>query len=254
MRLNSFSSRVGRPRRRVGRGPGSGHGKTAGLGHKGQKSRSGGKVAIGFEGGQMPYQRRLPKQGFRSRTAHLCAVVRLSKLNALELESDGQVDLAALRRGGLARANARRARIILSGEIDRALVIGAGIAVTAGAKAAIEAKGGRVVVSAKPRPRGAKLAPKPKPVPDAPAGMPVADAPPNAEAGMPVADASPEAGMPVADAPPDAEVGMPVADASPEAGMPVADAPPDAEVGMPVADAPPDADQDAGEASDEPQR
>ena len=148
MRLNTFSARVGRRRRRVGRGAGSGHGKTAGSGHKGQKSRSGGKVAVGFEGGQMPYQRRLPKQGFRSRSAHRCALVRLGALNALALEAGQPVDLGALRRGGLARAGTRRARIVLSGTIDRAVTIGAGIVVTAGARAAIEAQGGQVSANA----------------------------------------------------------------------------------------------------------
>ena len=151
MRLNTFSSRR-RRRRRVGRGAGSGFGKTAGRGHKGQKSRSGGRVAIGFEGGQMPYQRRLPKQGFRSRAARRCAVVRLGELNAPRLDRDGCVDIAALRRAGLVRSDARRARIVLSGTVERAVTVGAGVAVTAGARAAIEAKGGSVVARP-PEPR-----------------------------------------------------------------------------------------------------
>ncbi len=157
MRLNALPTDPHRrSRRRVGRGKGSGYGKTAGRGHKGQKSRSGSKIPVWFEGGQMPYQRRLPKQGFRSRKARLCASVGLGELKAVDGE---HIDLAALRRGGLVRADVRRARIMLSGKIDRAVTV-YGIAVTVGAKAAIEAKGGRVLAGDAPPP-AAETAPPP---------------------------------------------------------------------------------------------
>ena len=127
-----------RPARRVGRGTGSGFGKTAGRGHKGQKSRSGGLHKTGFEGGQMPLQRRLPKVGFRSRVGRSVAEIRLHEIEGLD-----QVDLPALRAAGLVAANIRRARIILQGKITRAVVV-RGLHVTRGARAAIEAAGGRI--------------------------------------------------------------------------------------------------------------
>ena len=142
MRLNTIKPAEGakHARKRVGRGIGSGTGKTAGRGHKGQKSRSGGKVQIGFEGGQMPIQRRLPKRGFRSAMARNMAEIRLHELNLLE----GDVaDMAALRSAGLVNANHLRAKVVLSGELSKAITL-RGIGATKGAKAAIEAAGGTV--------------------------------------------------------------------------------------------------------------
>lgn len=142
MRLNELSPAKGAKtaRKRVGRGIGSGIGKTCGRGHKGQKSRSGGKVAPGFEGGQMPLQRRLPKFGFTSRKAQYTAEVRLNELTKV----DGDiVDLAALKAADIIGDKIKRARVILSGEIKQAVTI-KGLTVTKGAKAAIEAAGGKV--------------------------------------------------------------------------------------------------------------
>jgi large subunit ribosomal protein L15 len=142
MRLNSLSPAPGSKKdaKRVGRGIGSGLGKTAGRGHKGQKSRSGGKVSPGFEGGQMPLQKRLPKYGFTSRIARTTAQVRLGELNRVEGEV---VDLAALKAANLVRGDVTRARVFLSGEVGRALTV-KGLAVTKGARAAIEQAGGKV--------------------------------------------------------------------------------------------------------------
>jgi len=142
MRLNTIKPAEGakHAKKRVGRGIGSGLGKTCGRGHKGQKSRSGGKVQIGFEGGQMPIQRRLPKRGFRSAMAKNIAEIRLHELALVEGEI---VDLAALRKAGLINANHLRAKVVLSGELDKAVTL-QGIGATAGAKAAIEAAGGKV--------------------------------------------------------------------------------------------------------------
>jgi len=142
MRLNELSPAKGAKtaRKRVGRGIGSGHGKTGGRGHKGQKSRSGGKVAPGFEGGQMPLQRRLPKFGFTSRQAQYTAEVRLNELTKVEGDI---VDLAALKAADIIGDKIKRARVILSGEIKQAVTI-KGLKVTKGAKAAIEAAGGKV--------------------------------------------------------------------------------------------------------------
>jgi len=142
MRLNTIKPAEGSKfdRKRVGRGIGSGTGKTAGRGHKGQKSRTGGKVQIGFEGGQMPIQRRLPKRGFRSAMAKDMAEIRLHELNLIE----GEVaDLAALRKAGLINANHLRAKVVLSGELNKAVTV-RGMGATKGAKAAIEAAGGKV--------------------------------------------------------------------------------------------------------------
>jgi len=142
MRLNELSPAKGAKsaRKRVGRGIGSGHGKTCGRGHKGQKSRSGGNVAPGFEGGQMPLQRRLPKFGFTSRKAQYTAEVRLNELTKV----DGDiVDLAALKAADIIGDKIKRARVILSGEIKQAVTI-KGLKVTKGAQAAIEAAGGKV--------------------------------------------------------------------------------------------------------------
>src|SRR5210317_1984551 len=142
MRLNTLSPAPGarKSSKRVGRGIGSGHGKTAGRGHKGQKSRSGGSVRPGFEGGQMPLQKRLPKYGFSSRISRTTAQVRLGELNAIE----GDVaDLAALKGADLVRENITRARVFLSGELSKAVTV-KGLAVTKGAREAIEKAGGKV--------------------------------------------------------------------------------------------------------------
>lgn len=145
MRLNTMSPAAGsRPSaKRVGRGIGSGLGKTCGRGHKGQKARSGGTVKPGFEGGQMPLQKRLPKYGFTSRISRVSAQIRLSELNAVEGEV---VDLGALRAAGLITSSVLRAKVFLSGELSKPVTI-KGLAITAGAKAAVEAAGGQVVES-----------------------------------------------------------------------------------------------------------
>jgi len=142
MRLNTLAPSPGSrsDKKRVGRGIGSGTGKTAGRGHKGQKSRTGGKVQIGFEGGQMPIQRRLPKRGFRSAMSKNIAEIRLHELNLVEGET---VDLASLRNAGLINAGHLRAKVVLSGELSKAVTL-QGVGATAGAKAAIEAAGGKV--------------------------------------------------------------------------------------------------------------
>ncbi len=126
--------------KRVGRGIGSGLGKTGGRGHKGQKSRSGGFTKVGFEGGQMPLQRRLPKVGFTSRTARYVAEVRLHELALVEGDV---VDLLALKTANIVGQQIKRAKVILSGEISKAVTVN-GLGVTKGARAAIEAAGGKV--------------------------------------------------------------------------------------------------------------
>ena len=142
MRLNSLSPAPGsrKDAKRVGRGIGSGLGKTAGRGHKGQKSRSGGTVKPGFEGGQMPLQKRLPKYGFTSRISRTTAQVRLGELNAV---AGDVVDLAALKDADIIRDDVLRARVFLSGELKKAVTV-KGIVVTKGARAAIEQAGGKV--------------------------------------------------------------------------------------------------------------
>jgi len=142
MRLNSLRPGAGSKHapKRVGRGIGSGLGKTCGRGHKGQKSRSGGSVKPGFEGGQMPIQRRLPKFGFTSRQARYVAEVRLNELVAAGVDT---VDLAALKQADIIREEIKSARVILSGEINKAVTV-KGLKVTKGAQAAIEAAGGKV--------------------------------------------------------------------------------------------------------------
>lgn len=127
-------------KRRVGRGIGSGLGKTAGRGHKGQKSRAGGFHKVGFEGGQMPLQRRLPKRGFNSLTAAFNAEVRLDELNLIAVN---EIDLLALKQAGVVGANALNVKVIASGTIEKAVTL-KGIKATKGAKAAIEAAGGKV--------------------------------------------------------------------------------------------------------------
>ena len=143
MRLNTVKPGEGskRDRRRVGRGIGSGLGKTCGRGHKGQKSRAGGFHKVGFEGGQMPLQRRLPKRGFISLTAARNAQVRLSDLARLPVD---EIDLAVLIQAGIVPARTLSAKVVRSGEIKRKVTL-RGVLVTKGAKAAIEAAGGSVV-------------------------------------------------------------------------------------------------------------
>ena len=142
MRLNTLSPAPGRThaKKRVGRGIGSGVGKTAGRGHKGLKARSGGSVKPGFEGGQMPLQKRLPKFGFTSRIGRVTAEVRLGELNLVEGEI---VDLDTLKQADVIGTNMKRAKIMLSGELKKAVTV-KGLAVTKGARAAIEAAGGKV--------------------------------------------------------------------------------------------------------------
>jgi large subunit ribosomal protein L15 len=142
MRLNTIKPAAGSKQspKRVGRGIGSGLGKTCGRGHKGQKSRSGGFQKTGFEGGQMPLQRRLPKFGFRSKLAQATAELRLHEIGAV----DGDVvDLAALKAANLVRQDVERARVFASGTIERAVTV-RGIGVSKGARAAIEAAGGKI--------------------------------------------------------------------------------------------------------------
>ena len=142
MELNNINAGDGakHAKRRVGRGIGSGLGKTAGRGHKGQKSRSGGFHRAGFEGGQMPMYRRLPKRGFKSRSVGLNAEVTLSALSALEAT---EVDLLVLKEAGLVGELVRKVKVIKSGELTRAVTLKA-INATAGAKTAIEAAGGSI--------------------------------------------------------------------------------------------------------------
>ena len=142
MRLNTIKPAEGskKNRRRVGRGIGSGLGKTAGRGHKGQKSRSGGFHKVGFEGGQMPLQRRLPKRGFVSLTNTRNVEVRLSEINDLPVD---EIDLLTLKQANLITQHALSAKVILSGEITRKVTL-KGVSATKGAKAAIEAAGGSV--------------------------------------------------------------------------------------------------------------
>jgi len=142
MRLNSIKPGEGAKseRRRVGRGIGSGFGKTAGRGHKGQKSRTGGFHKVGFEGGQMPLQRRLPKRGFISPTRGDTAEVRLSALNKLPVDT---IDILVLKQAGIIPPGTLTAKVMLAGKIERAVKL-QGVLATKGAKAAIEAAGGSV--------------------------------------------------------------------------------------------------------------
>jgi large subunit ribosomal protein L15 len=142
MHLNDLSPAAGsrKAKRRIGRGTGSGHGKTAGKGHKGQKARKSGNVRPGFEGGQLPLQMRVPKFGFRSRIGMSTAEVRLSELAKVDGEL---VDIDSLKRANVLKRSVKRARIVLSGGVDRAVTV-SGIQVTRGARAAIEAAGGKV--------------------------------------------------------------------------------------------------------------
>ncbi|MEA3412290.1 MAG: 50S ribosomal protein L15 [Pseudomonadota bacterium] len=145
MQLNTLRPAAGsrKNRQRVGRGIGSGSGKTCGRGHKGQKARSGGFHKVGFEGGQMPLQRRLPKVGFRSRKAGQTAEVRLGEISSVDAEI---VDLGALQAAGLVSSRAKRGKVILSGKVSKPVKV-KGLAVTGGARAAIEAAGGEILES-----------------------------------------------------------------------------------------------------------
>jgi len=142
MRLNELSPAPGSKRdpKRLGRGIGSTTGKTAGRGHKGQKSRSGGYHKVGFEGGQMPLQRRLPKFGFSSRVGRFSAEVRLHELAKVEADV---IDVAALVKSGVVPVHIRQAKVINSGKLEKAVTL-KGIKATAGARAAIEAAGGKL--------------------------------------------------------------------------------------------------------------
>src|SRR5213083_1537032 len=142
MRLNTIKPAAGsnKARRRVGRGIGSGLGKTGGRGNKGQKSRSGGFHKVGFEAGQMPLQRRLPKRGFVSRTREDTAEVRLSDLARVPV---AEIDLLALKAAGVVPGSAKQAKVILNGKLEKAVKLN-GVLVTKGARAAIEKAGGSV--------------------------------------------------------------------------------------------------------------
>jgi len=143
MRLNTLKPAPGakHARKRLGRGIGSGHGKTAGRGHKGQRARAGGYHKVGFEGGQMPLQRRLPKRGFASLSEGSTAEVRLSQLGRIEGDT---IDLASLKQAGIVPRSARGAKVILAGKIERAVKL-KGVLATKGARAAIEAAGGALI-------------------------------------------------------------------------------------------------------------
>ena len=142
MDLSNLSPAKGavKKRKRLGRGPGSGQGKTAGRGHKGQHARAGGYHKVGFEGGQMPLQRRLPKRGFRSMTAKDTAEVRLHALAKLTVET---IDLTALKAANLAPIFAKKAKVILAGTLDKPVKL-RGLALTKGARAAVLAAGGTI--------------------------------------------------------------------------------------------------------------
>jgi large subunit ribosomal protein L15 len=163
MRLNSLKPAPGanKDRHRVGRGGGSGWGKTAGRGHKGQKARSGGFHKLGFEGGQMPLHRRLPKRGFTSLTRNDVVEVRLSDLEKLAV---AEVDLAALRSAGIVPQRALGAKIIVSGKLTKKLAVKGDVKASKGARAAIEGAGGKVeVVETKVEEKPKKEKKKPKP-------------------------------------------------------------------------------------------
>ena len=142
MFLNTLKPAAGskKARKRVGRGIGSGLGKTCGRGHKGQKSRSGGFHKVGFEGGQMPLQRRVPKVGFRSRVGMVTDEIRLHELNNIDADV---IDLAALQQANLVSKNIQRVKVMASGKLEKAVTL-KGIRVTKGAREAIEAAGGKV--------------------------------------------------------------------------------------------------------------
>jgi large subunit ribosomal protein L15 len=145
MKLNALKPAAGSrtARRRVGRGIGSGLGKTAGRGHKGQRARAGGYHKVGFEGGQMPLQRRLPKMGFRSKVKPTRGEITLETLGRIAAKNGGAVDLAALKAASAVPASIEKVKVILSGAVTAAVVV-RGLGATKGARAAIEAAGGRI--------------------------------------------------------------------------------------------------------------
>ena len=164
MKLNTLKPAPGskQPRHRVGRGVGSGWGKTAGRGHKGQRARSGGFHKVGFEGGQMPLHRRLPKRGFNSLTRDSVAEVRLHELEKLSV---ADVDLAALQSAGIVSRSALGAKIILAGKLSKKINVKGDVKASKGARAAIEGAGGSVEVIEKKveqKPRKEKKKPKPE--------------------------------------------------------------------------------------------
>jgi len=163
MKLNELKPAPGSKsdRHRVGRGVGSGWGKTAGRGHKGQKARSGGFHKVGFEGGQMPLHRRLPKRGFNSPTRNDIAEVRTSELQALQA---AEIDLAALKAAGIVPRRALAAKVILSGKLERKLALKE-IQVSKGARAMIEGAGGSIQLTPKPQPEKKKKERKAKAAP-----------------------------------------------------------------------------------------
>ncbi len=148
MELNTLRPATGshKAKKRVGRGIGSGLGKTSGRGHNGQKSRSGGTIRPGFEGGQMPLQMRLPKYGFSSRIGRVSAEIRTSELNKVDADV---ITIEALRKANLITAGIKRAKVMLSGDVTKAVTL-QGIGVTKGAQAAIEAAGGKIIVEESP--------------------------------------------------------------------------------------------------------
>lgn len=143
MHLNTLRPAPGSktPAKRLGRGIGSGKGKTCGRGHKGQRARAGGYHKVGFEGGQMPLQRRIPKSGFKSKKSLVREEVRLSDLNASTIET---IDLESLKTAGLIKSTTKIAKVILAGVIERKITVTGKVSVTAGARAAIEAAGGKI--------------------------------------------------------------------------------------------------------------
>src|SRR5919108_1386626 len=173
MKLNELKPAPGakHDRHRVGRGVGSGWGKTAGRGHKGQKARSGGFHKVGFEGGQMPLHRRLPKRGFNSPTRNDIAEVRTSELQGLQA---AEIDLAALKEAGIVPRAALAAKVILSGKLERKVALKE-IQVSKGARAMIEGAGGSIQLTPKPQPEKKKeKKPKAKPATPAPEEAPKA--------------------------------------------------------------------------------
>jgi large subunit ribosomal protein L15 len=173
MKLNTLKPAPGanQPRHRVGRGGGSGWGKTAGRGHKGQKARSGGFHKVGFEGGQMPLHRRLPKRGFNSPTRNDIAEVRTGELQSMQA---AEIDLAALKAEGVVPRGALAAKVILSGKLERKVSLRE-IQVSKGARSMIEGAGGSIQLTPKPQPEPKKDKPKKaKPAPSAPEEAPKA--------------------------------------------------------------------------------
>ena len=172
MKLNELKPAPGanKPRHRVGRGVGSGWGKTAGRGHKGQRARSGGFHKVGFEGGQMPLHRRLPKRGFKSPTRNDIAEVRTSELQSMQA---AEIDLAALKAEGVVPREALAAKVILSGKLERKVQLKE-IQVSKGARSMIEGAGGSIQLTPKPEPEPKKEKPKAKPAKSAPEEAPKA--------------------------------------------------------------------------------